>query len=54
MSRQAKIRTKSIVEYKDIPLYNHDCETLESYLVEEGVVTTYSDVNAYLSGYSNF
>ena len=52
MSRQAKIRTKSIVEYKDIPLYNHDCETLESYLVEEGVVTTYSDVNAYLSGYN--
>lgn len=46
MSRQAKIRTKSIVEYKSIPLFNHDCENLENFLVEEGIITTYSEVDA--------
>ncbi len=42
MSKQAKIRTKSIVEYKAIPLFNHDCENLFDYLQKHCHIAAYT------------
>ena len=38
MGKVANIRTKSIIEYKEQPFWNTDCEDLENYLIDNDLM----------------